>query len=210
MHNKLYDKMTILSKFLITTLIVIMFIITKSIYIILFTFLLALYLMLLNNYRLNRYFKILRNYLIPLLMVLIILIILKGFNLAIIFKYVTIILIINSFILELDFEKTNTLIYRIIRIKYLSYRITLFLYYINSIFSSREEIIEFQKQYSRKRYCIKYRLFARIEYARYKTNRLDNNYKTSFYTIKGEKSNLLSIVMTIFFVFLLIMVIIRK
>ena len=48
MHNKLYDNMTILSKFLITILVVAMFIITKNIYIILFTSLLSIYLMI-NN-----------------------------------------------------------------------------------------------------------------------------------------------------------------
>ena len=64
MHNKIYDDITILAKFLITILIIVMFIITKSVYIILFTFFLELYLLLLNNYRIGKYFKILRNYLI--------------------------------------------------------------------------------------------------------------------------------------------------
>ena len=210
MHNKLYDNMTILSKFLITILVVAMFIITKNIYIILFTSLLSIYLMILNSYRIKRYFKLLRNYLLIILIGLLILILISGFNLLYIFKYIIIVLIINSFVLELNFDKTNTLIYRIIRSKYISYKITLFLYYINSIFASREDIIKFQKNRGKKKYGLRYRLFARIEYAKYKKNKLDNNYKTSFYCIKREKSNLFSVIMFLFFVFLLIMVIIRK
>ena len=210
MHNKIYDDITILAKFLITILIIVMFIITKSVYIILFTFFLELYLLLLNNYRIGEYFKILRNYLILILIGFIVLLLFKGFNILYVFKYLVIILLINFFVTELNFEKTNTLVYKIIRSKYISYKITMLLYYINSIFSSRAEIVKFQKERSRKRYGIKYRLFARIEYAKYKANKLDNNYKTSFYTIKNEKCNLISVVMTIFFIFLLVMVIIRK
>ncbi len=210
MHNKIYDDITILAKFLIMLLIIAMFLITKSTYIVLFTFFLTIYLMLLNNYRIKKYFKILRNYLILILIGFVLVLIFKGLNLLPIFKYVVIILLINFFVLELDFDRTNTLFYKIMRSKYLSYKVTLFLYYINSIFSSREEIVNFQEERSKKRYCIKYRLFARIEYAKYKKERLDSNYKTSFYTIKNEKCNLVSVIMTIFFIFVLVMVIIRK
>lgn len=210
MHNKVYDDITILTKFFITIFIFLMFIFTKSIYINLFVILFILYLIILNDFRLNKYLKLLKNYLILDLLIFIILLLFIKFSFILIFKYVFIVLLISLFVLELNFEKTNTLIYKLIRNKYVSYRITLYLYYFNSIFSSKDEIRAFQKERGIKKYGFKYRFLARFEYAKYKCQKLDNNYKTSFYDIQKEKTNILSLVMFIIFAVLLIIVIIRK
>lgn len=199
MHNKLYDDMTIFTKFFTTIFIIVMFIITKSIYINLFTTLLVIYLIVINDYKLNKYFKILKNYFFINVLIFIVLGIILGFSLLYIYKFIVILLLVDIFVLQLDFVKTNTLIYRIIRSEYVSYKITLFLYYINTIFMSKDEIDN-----------RKYGLLDCFEYAKYKRNKLDNNLKTNFYVIRKEKTNFLSIALFIFFLALLIIVIIRK
>ena len=210
MHNKIYDGITLFAKFFIMIFIILMFIITKSIYINLFVPLLVIYIILINSEKLNKYLRILKNYLILNILILIILMLIFGIKLILIYKFIVIILLIDLFILELNFQNTNSLIYKIIRNKYISYRITLKLYYINSIFMSKDEIREFQEERGIKKYGLRHRLFARLEYAEYKKNKFDSNLKTNFYVINIERTNLLSIFLFVFFLFLLIIVIIRK
>ena len=200
MHNKMYDDITIFTKFFVMIFVILIFIISKSIYMALFTPLLLIYLLIINSERINKYLRQLRNYLLLLILILIILLLIFGISFMFIYKYIVIVLLINIFVLELSFEKTNTLIYRIIRSRYLSYAITLRLYHFNCIFSSKDELD------SRMRYS----LITRLVYAKHKTQKLDKNLKTNFYTIKNERTNLLSVVLFIFFLFLLIIVIIRK
>ncbi len=207
MHNKLYDSITTTSKFFITAFIVLIFIISKSIYIMLFAPLLVIYLLLVNSEKLDKYFRLLKNYLIILLLMLIIILIVTGLNLIIILKYVVIVMLIALFILDLNFENTNGLIYKIIRSKYISYKITLFLYYINTIFMSKDEIRNFQAETG---YIQRKGIFTRLEYAKYKRDKLDNNFKNSFYTIKLERVNFISLFLFAFFLFLFIIVLIRK
>ena len=209
MHNKLYDEITILTKFLLTIFIVVIFIMTKSIYLKLFVPILVVYLLLVNSNKLKKYFRLIKNYLIIDILIFVIIGLLLGFSLMLLYKYIIIMLLIKMFILELTFEKTNTLIYKIIRHKYFSYRITLKLYYFNTIFMAKDEMSEFKKK-SGTDNRIRHGLLSRLEYADYKTTRLDSNLKSNFYTVQNEKANLLSVILFVLFLVVLILVIVRK
>lgn len=209
MHNKLYDDITIFAKFLLTILIVVIFIMTKSIYLKLFVPILVIYLLLINSGKLKKYYRLIKNYLLIDIIIFVIIGLLLGFSLLLLYKYIIIMLLIKIFELELTFERTNTLIYKLIRHKYFSYRITLKLYYFNAIFMGKDEMIEFKKK-SGTDNRIRHGLLSRLEYADYKTTRLDSNLKSNFYTVKNERTNLLSVILFVLFLIVLILVIVRK
>ena len=215
MQSKLYDSITILSHFIAMILIIVIFLITDSIYLILFTALLPLYLILLNLDNVGRYFRYLKNYLIVILLIfLIIFLITRHITFMMVFKYIIIVLIVNNFISRLTFEKTNTLLYRLLfflpRRDIISYKLTLKLYYLNNIFMSKDEIAKFQEERNNRRRGFKYGLLSRIEYAEYKADKLDSNLKTGFYKIEREYPTLLSVLNVLLFTVVLIVSIIRK
>ena len=215
MQSRLYDSITVLSHFIAMILIIVIFLITDSIYLLLFTALLPIYLILLNIDNIGRYFRYLKNYAIILILIfLIIILITRHITFLLVFKYIVIVLILNNFISRLTFVKTNTLLYRLLfllpRRDIISYKLTLKAYYINSIFMSKDEIAKFQEERNNRRRGLKYGLLSRIEYAEYKKDKLDSNLKTSFYKIEREHTNLLSILNVLLFVIILIVSIIRK
>lgn len=215
MQSRLYDSITILSHFIAMILIIVIFLITDSIYLVLFTALLPLYLILLNLDNVDRYFRYLKNYLIvTLLIFLIIILITRHITFMLVFKYIIIVLIVNNFISRLTFVKTNTLLYRLLfllpRKDIISYKLTLKLYYINSIIMAKDEITKFQEERNNRRRGLKYGLLSRIEYAEYKVDKLDSNLKTSFYKIEREYPTLLSVLNVLLFTIVLIVSIIRK
>lgn len=215
MQSRLYDSMTILSHFIAMILIIVIFLITDSIYLVLFTALLPLYLILLNLDNVDRYFRYLKNYAFILIIILLLIILItKHITFMLVFKYIIIVLIVNNFVSRLTFVKTNTLLYRLLfllpRKDVISYKLTLKLYYINSIFMSKDEIARFQEERNNRRRGLKYGLLSRIEYAEYKTDKLDSNLKTSFYKIEKEYTNLLSVLNVLLFTIVLIVSIIRK
>ena len=210
MHNKIYDDITIFTKFFALIFIIISFIISNSVYIALFTTLLVLYLFILNIGRLKRYLKLIKSYIIPILIGLIVIILFAGIKLIPIYKYMIIILLVHFFMIDMTFEKVHTLIYKIIRHKYISYKIALFLYRIHIMITSKEDIDKMRNKRDNKRLYFKRYLLVRMQYAKEKTTKLDYNLKANYYTVTKQKSNLISIVTFILFLYILIIAIIRK
>ena len=215
MQSRLYDSITVLSHFIAMILIIVIFLITNSIYLILFTALLPLYLILLNLDNVDKYFRYLKNYVfIILLIFLLIVLITRHITFMLVFKYIIIVLIVNNFISRLTFKKTNTLLCRLLFLlpgrDIISYKLTLKLYYINSIFMSKDEIAKFQEERNNRRSGLRYGLLSRIEYAEYKRDKLDSNLKTSFYKVERENPTLLSVLNVLLFIIILIVLIIRK
>lgn len=210
MHNKIYDDITMFTKFFALIFIIVSFIISNSIYIVLFTTLLVLYLFILNISRLKEYLKLIKSYIIPILIVFIIIILLSGIRFIPIYKYIIIILLVHFFMIDMTFEKTHMLIYKIIRHKFISYKITLFLYRMHIMATSKEDIDKMRNKRDKKKLYFKRYLLVRMQYAKEKTSKLDYNLKTNYYTVTKQKTNLISIVTFILFLYILIIVIIRK
>ena len=137
-----------------------------------------------------------------------------GFTAFLLFKCVVTILFINIFVTELTFEKTHSIIYKLIYIvpgsDYISYKLSLMLYYFNTIFMSKDDIAYFKMMRGTNKYGVRYGLLPRIEFAKSKKNELDSNLKLNFYKPKYERTNLLSVVLLLLVVYTLVLVIIRK
>lgn len=215
MQNKYYDSITTLGHFILTILVITIFIMTKSNYLIAFSILLPIYLILLNYNSINRFLNVLKNYsIIYIIAFIIYILVIRHITLFIIIKYLVIILLINNFIYRLSFKKVNSMFYKLLILfpnrDILSYKITLKLYYINKLFMSRDEIAKFQSERGERKYGIRYGLLARREYASYKTDNLDNNLKTNFYKINVERCNFITLFLIMLFILVLVLVIIRK
>ena len=76
--------------------------------------------------------------------------------------------------------------------------------------SPRDELIKFQNERGERKYGFKYGFLTRRDYAKYKTNNIDSNFKTNFYKVKAERTNFISVFLVMFFIFILVMAIIRK
>ena len=153
MYKNYIDNLTILSKKIITVLIILILFITKSYYMILFVSVLLIFLILLNEKSVKEYVKIFKSYLLILLFFLLAYIIVINENTVIfIYKSLVAYLFIINYYINMDFYMLHLSIYSSLRIlnlfnadsEKISFYLAKNLYYFNLIFTSKDKIIEKQ------------------------------------------------------------------
>ena len=219
MHKEFFDTVTPFSKLIIIFLLIIMLFITNSIYIILFITILTVYLMILINKSVNFYIKIFKNYLLLLLFLLLIYIIFLRSNIILFTcKLIISTLLFSIYFIYVNFSELNLVIYKLliplkyvgVNIQNVSYNITIYLYYINYLFSSNTEIIKKQQLKSNKKYNLKYLFLPALIYADDKTRKLNTNLKLNYYKLIYKKENKTSLFILLFFIILFILTLIRR
>ena len=175
--------------------------------------------MILINKSVNFYIKILKNYLLLLLFLLLIYIIFLRSNIILFTcKLIISTLLFSIYFIYVNFSELNLVIYKLliplkyvgVNIQNVSYNITIYLYYINYLFSSNTEIIKKQQLKSNKKYNLKYLFLPALIYADDKTRKLNTNLKLNYYKLIYKKENKTSLFILLFFIILFILTLIRR
>lgn len=216
MYKNYIDNLTILSKKIITVLIILILFITKSYYMILFVSVLLIFLILLNEKSVKEYVKIFKSYLLILLFFLLAYIIVINENTVIfIYKSLVAYLFIINYYINMDFYMLHLSIYSSLRILNLfnvdsekvSFYLAKNLYYFNLIFTSKDKIIEKQLYLGNKKHGLKYRLIPTVFYADNEINKLTMNLNTNNYKLKKYRTNIKSVISVLLFLLLFILTI---
>lgn len=216
MYKNYIDNLTILSKKIITVLIILILFITKSYYMILFVSVLLIFLILLNEKSVKEYVKIFKSYLLILLFFLLAYIIVINENTVIfIYKSLVAYLFIINYYINMDFYMLHLSIYSSLRIlnlfnvdsEKISFYLAKNLYYFNLIFTSKDKIIEKQLYLGNKKHGLKYRLVPTVFYADNEINKLTMNLNTNNYKLKKYRTNIKSVISVLLFLLLFILTI---
>lgn len=216
MYKNYIDNLTILSKKIITVLIILILFITKSYYMILFVSVLLIFLILLNEKSVKEYVKIFKSYLLILLFFLLAYIIVINENTVIfIYKSLVAYLFIINYYINMDFYMLHLSIYSSLRIlnlfnadsEKISFYLAKNLYYFNLIFTSKDKIIEKQLYLGNKKHGLKYRLIPTVFYADNEINKLTMNLNTNNYKLKKYRTNIKSVISVLLFLLLFILTI---
>ncbi len=216
MYKNYIDNLTILSKKIITVLIILILFITKSYYMILFVSVLLIFLILLNEKSVKEYVKIFKSYLLILLFFLLAYIIVINENTVIfIYKSLVAYLFIINYYINMDFYMLHLSIYSSLKIlnlfnvdsEKISFYLAKNLYYFNLIFTSKDKIIEKQLYLGNKKHGLKYRLIPTVFYADNEINKLTMNLNTNNYKLKKYRTNIKSVISVLLFLLLFILTI---
>lgn len=203
--------------------LIIMIIVAKSLYLILFLTSFILYIMLSLDINIKDYLKVLLTYKVELIIFFIIYILLfKIFNfidiIYLLYKLIIILFLIMIFISSITFVDLNLIIYYLfyplkktkINIENMSYDCSMSLYLIKKFFESKNQLLFIRKNLYKKNPNIIDRFSSRVVYSIGEIYKFSDSLKLSFYKITKQKLNLKSKIISLLFVILLIISIIKE
>ncbi len=221
MQSKFIDNILTSSKIIMLFLIIVTLLITKSPYLILFFTILEIIILILIDKNVNNYVQFIKNNVFWLLFILIIYIIIyRDIILSFIFMYKLLlsIILIECFILTINFQKLHSGIYRLIKplkifklnVEAISFNMTVYIYFLIYYSESKDEIKYIHRIKNRKSYGLKNYLLPRVLLSINKIEELVVNLKIRFYNVKKEKFNIKSIILPLLFVILFFIVVFKE
>lgn len=223
MQGNLINKIHPFIRFCCFVIISIMLLISKSLYLTLFLTTLIFLLALKSDTFIYEYIK--KIYLYKVLLIIIFALVIYLFKIFNIFKIaltlykiLLIFTLINIFILNSSFEDINLLFYYILKplnrlkinIEKLSFDLTISLYFIKEIFSSKNHINKLKNQFYKKNSLIIDTISSRMIYSINEISKFEHSLKMSYYKINKIRIDLKSKIVFIIFNLLFIISIIRE
>ncbi len=221
MQDRVVKDITSIARAIIFILLICTIFIAKSLFLILFLTILTLIIIILSNYSVNRYRKLLKKCAIWLLFIPIIYIIIyNNTNSILIFAYksMMVIALIDNFLYDITFGEVHNIIYSIIyplkRTKFdieeISFRMTVNLFFVKSMLLSGNKIVNSQLLKNKVNYNVKNFLMPRLMIAINETTELEQSLIIKSYTLNKDKNNINSDIMVILFASLFIISVFKE
>lgn len=221
MQDRVVKDITSIARALIFILLICTIFIAKSLFLILFLTILTLIIIILSNYSVNRYRKLLKKCAIWLLFTPIIYIIIyNNANSILIFAYksIMVIALIDNFLYDITFGEVHNIIYSIIyplkRTKFdieeISFRMTINIFFAKSLLLSGNKIVNSQLLKNKVNYNVKNFLMPILMIAINETTELEQSLIIKSYTLNKDKNNINSDIMVILFTSLFIISVFKE
>jgi len=221
MQSRFIKNITPSVKLLILIFLICTLIIAKSIFLFIFISILSLIILILLGISVNKCIDFIKKIFLWLLFIVVMYIIIyKNINglLQFIYKIVLISILVNSLILNLQFDELHSGIYRIlspfkifgVNINKKSFNIAINITFLNVFLYSSDKIEKIQTHNNKKSYRIKYFIFPRLLTSINYIKNLESSLKLKFYTIRCFKTNLKSVLLLILFIFLFFLAIYKE
>ncbi len=221
MQNNIINKISPTVRIIISLILIFTLVVSKSIFLNLFLSILILIIIILSNIKIKDYlinFKIFIPWIIY--SILLYIIIYRNVPMTFMFSYkiLLIVLLIETFIISVNYDDLNTGIYTIIyplhvlgfNINNISESVSLYTYYIK-YFNESSNIIKKSYELDNKvKYSVKDYIIPRLIISNKNIIDLKTSLRVNFYESKKDKLDIKSIVILILFVILFILVIFKE
>ena len=221
MQQKLINKLNVSSKILILFLILCTLLVSKSIFLIMFITVLIIFILVLSEKNVKLYVDTLKESIFWLFFFGIVYIIIFRDILGLIvflYKMMIIIVLIVNFMESLSLDKLADGIYSLIEpliivfpnLKQTAYEIAYYIYFGWLLINSGNKIKKLQLLKNRQQVNLKYYLLPRLFFATSGIKKIDDSLKLSFYKVKKENKNFVSLALVLLFVILCITAVFKE
>ncbi len=221
MQNKFINNIANSVKLIIIVILIMSIFIAKSLFLLLFLLTLEFIILILIDKNVNVYVEFIKKIKMLLLFIFIVYIIIYRdllYSFIFLYKLVCSSILIKVIIIKMNFKDLNNGIYTILfplklftfNIKKISYNITLTMYFLKFLISSKMEIKQLQLMKNKTIHNIRNFFMPRLMISINNMKNIENSLKLNYFELKADKLNFKSILLLIIFMCLFSVVVFKE